>query len=38
MSLAEEQEMIKSLVEEKVKLEKKLEQLMKKLRPLINSR
>ena len=38
MSLAEEQEMVKSLVEEKVKLEKKLEQLMKKLRPLINSR
>ncbi len=38
MSLAEEQEMVKSLVEEKAKLEKKLEQVIKKLRPLINSR
>jgi len=38
MSLAEEQEMVKNLVEEKVKLEKKLEQVIKKLRPLINSR
>lgn len=38
MSLAEEQEMVKILVEEKVKLEKKLEQVIKKLRPLINSR
>jgi len=38
MSLAEEQEMVKSLVEEKARLEKKLEQVIKKLRPLINSR
>lgn len=38
MSLAEEQEMVKILVEEKAKLEKKLEQVIKKLRPLINSR
>ena len=38
MSLAEEQEMVKILVEEKVKLENKLEQVIKKLRPLINSR
>ena len=38
MSLAEKQEIVKNLVEEKIKLENKLEQLMKKLRPLINSR
>jgi hypothetical protein len=38
MSLAEKQEIVKNLVEEKLKLEIKLEQLMKKLRPLINSR